>query len=98
MERRKKKKKKMREVMMGSAGVERKEKKERKKKKKKTNVFGHMLFWCNFLAFAEVSARDWALQKWFFAGHLDQSLILYLYNIMVRIHVQQILTFPKAQW
>jgi hypothetical protein len=38
---------------MVSAGV-----KTKKKKKKKSSVFGLMIFWCNFSAFAELSARD----------------------------------------
>jgi hypothetical protein len=40
--------------------VKTKEKKEKKKKKERENssVFGLMIFWCNFSAFAELSAKD----------------------------------------
>jgi hypothetical protein len=53
----------------------------------KSSVFGLMLFWCNFLAFAEVSARDWVLQKWSFVGHPDQSLILSFYLLLLYVYI-----------
>jgi hypothetical protein len=34
---------------------------EKKRRKKKSGVFGLMLFWYNFLLFADVTVYDWGL-------------------------------------